>query len=68
MTLVSGSDDAGGLPEISLQDALGGGLPSLDMAGGSADPVDRLRGLIDERRDETVEIMRTWLEGEEEKA
>ncbi|MEL6647305.1 MAG: flagellar basal-body MS-ring/collar protein FliF [Pseudomonadota bacterium] len=68
MTLVSGSDDAGGLPEISLEDALGGGLPSLDMAGGSADPVDRLRGLIDERRDETVEILRTWLEGEEEKA
>ncbi|MEM7596259.1 MAG: flagellar basal-body MS-ring/collar protein FliF [Pseudomonadota bacterium] len=68
MTLVSGSDDAGGLPEISLQDALGGGLPSIDMAGGNSDPVDRLRGLIDERRDETVEILRTWLEGEEEKA
>ena len=68
MTLVSGSEDAGGLPEISLQDALGGGLPSIDMAGGNSDPVDRLRGLIDERRDETVEILRTWLEGEEEKA
>ena len=33
-----------------------------------ADPVERLRGLISERRDETVEILRSWLEGEEEKA
>ena len=49
-----------------MQDALGGDLPALSMAGG-ADPVERLRGLIDERKDETVEILRTWLEGEEEK-
>ncbi|MEO0751019.1 MAG: flagellar basal-body MS-ring/collar protein FliF [Pseudomonadota bacterium] len=68
LTLVSSAGGDGGLPEISLQDALGGELPVLGMAGGGSDPVDRLRGLIDERREETVEILRTWLEGEEEKA
>ncbi len=29
-------------------------------------PVERLRALIGERQDETVEILRSWLEGEEE--
>ena len=31
-------------------------------------PVDRLRQLIDERRDETLEILRTWIEEPEETA
>jgi flagellar M-ring protein FliF len=31
------------------------------------DPVARLRALIGERQEETVEILRTWLEGEEER-
>ena len=66
LTLVSGSDISSDLPDISLEDALGGDIPVLGMAGGT-DPVDRLRGLIDERKDETIEILRTWLEGEEEK-
>lgn len=30
-------------------------------------PVERLRALIGERQEETVEILRNWLEGEEEK-
>ena len=46
------ADDAQGLP------ALGSNPP--------ADPVERLRGLIGERQEETVEILRSWLEGEEE--
>jgi flagellar M-ring protein FliF len=29
--------------------------------------VARLRALIGERQEETVEILRTWLEGEEER-
>lgn len=33
----------------------------------NGDPVERLRNLIGERQDETVEILRSWLEGEEEK-
>lgn len=32
------------------------------------DPVDRLRSLIEERKSETVEILRSWLdEGEDRK-
>ncbi len=36
-----------------------------DDADAPADPVERLRARISERRDETVEILRTWLEEEE---
>ncbi len=32
------------------------------------DPVERLRAMIGERQEETVEILRSWLEGEEENA
>lgn len=42
------------------------GLPSLDSD--DQDPVERLRSMISERQDETVEILRNWLEGEEERA
>ncbi|WP_371225010.1 flagellar basal-body MS-ring/collar protein FliF [Roseovarius sp. 2305UL8-3] len=41
-------------------------LPDLCQSG--EDPVERLRNLIGERQEETVEILRNWLEGEEEKA
>ena len=30
------------------------------------DPVDRLRALIEERKTETVEILRSWLDEKEE--
>ncbi|TCS66287.1 flagellar M-ring protein FliF [Primorskyibacter sedentarius] len=33
--------------------------------GDENDPVDRLRGLIAERREETVEVLRTWLDEKE---
>ena len=46
--------DMGGLPELSM----GGGM-------GSEDPVDRLRSMIGERQEETVEILRGWLAEEE---
>ncbi|MGJ8543987.1 MAG: flagellar basal-body MS-ring/collar protein FliF [Sulfitobacter sp.] len=39
-----------------------------EIDGNSADPVARLRNLIGERQEETVEILRGWLEDEEEKA
>ena len=42
------------------------GLPTLSDS--SEDPVERLRALIGERQEETVEILRSWLEGEEESA
>jgi flagellar M-ring protein FliF len=34
----------------------------------SEDPVDRLRSMIGERQEETVEILRSWLEEKEENA
>ena len=44
-----------------------GDLPDLPMmGGGSTDPVDRLRSMIGERQEETVEILRSWLEDKEE--
>lgn len=39
-------------------------LPAL--SGSSADPVERLRALIDERQSEMVEVLRGWMEDEEE--
>ena len=36
-------------------------------AGTDADPVDRLRHLIEERKTETVEILRSWLEDDQER-
>lgn len=33
-----------------------------------SDPVDRLRQLIDERKDETIEVLRNWMETDEERA
>ncbi len=61
-------------PERSAQAALlsdtqpapHGSLP--DLRETPDDPVDRLRALIGDRQDETVEILRSWLEGEEESA
>lgn len=47
-------DETGGLPAPGLVDA--------------ADPVDRLRDMIGERQEETVEILRSWLEESGEKA
>jgi flagellar M-ring protein FliF len=43
-------------------DGFGGDL------GASASPVERLRNLIADRQDETVEILRTWMEDQEEGA
>ena len=51
-------------------DALGaagdGGLPALP--GSEADPVSRLKALIDERQDETIEILRGWMSDDKERA
>jgi flagellar M-ring protein FliF len=42
-----------------------GNLPALHDPGNN--PVDRLRAMIGERQEETVEILRSWLEESEEK-
>ena len=57
-----------------LGSAMGGDMGMADfgaadfgmMDSPSNDPVDRLRGLIEERQDETVEVLRGWLEEPEE--
>jgi len=73
--------DAGGntLPAVLDAEDMGNGrnrggfgnasaLQSSDAAiGQPQDPVDRLRNMIGERQEETVEILRGWLEDKEEK-
>ena len=59
--------DAGNIPVISDAQTGADGVSAITAAGGQ-DPVERLRGLIGERQEETVEILRSWLEGEEETA
>ena len=59
-----------------VQDGFGfGGFPEVgDMSGGDLggaveeDPATRLRRLIEERQTETIEILRGWMEHEEERA
>jgi len=58
MSLVTGPDAA---PETKEA-----GTSVLSRNG--EDPAERLRNLIGERQQETVEILRNWLEGEEENA
>ncbi|MGR3806015.1 flagellar basal-body MS-ring/collar protein FliF [Marinibacterium profundimaris] len=53
----------GGMGGMGGMDDGIGGLPSL--GGGDDSPADRLRNLIGERQDETIEILRNWLEDEE---
>ncbi|WP_439655591.1 flagellar basal-body MS-ring/collar protein FliF [Sulfitobacter aquimarinus] len=72
------SDGGGDLPAMMGTGDMGGGVDLADFsAGGMAmadgfgmggdDPVDRLRNMIGERQDETVEILRGWLEDKGEK-
>lgn len=60
---MGGIGDMGGMAGIG--DGMGG-LPAL--GGGTQNPVDRLRAMIGDRQEETVEILRGWLEESEEKA
>lgn len=65
------ADDNFELPPLDMNSSFSNELeplPDLPMMGGpSDDPVDRLRSMIGERQEETVEILRGWLEDEEEK-
>jgi flagellar M-ring protein FliF len=57
------------LPMISGFEDEQAALPNLAVASGiSDDPVERLRAMIGERQEETVEILRSWLEDKEESA
>jgi flagellar M-ring protein FliF len=60
MAVVGGLNPAGSLPALAS-----GGMQDAEPD----DPVSRLRRLIDERQDETVEVLRSWMDGpKEEKA
>lgn len=64
-----GDFELGELPMISGFGDDSDGLPDLNIGGPmSNDPVDRLRNMIGEREEETVEILRSWLEDKEESA
>lgn len=57
------------LPMLSEFDEDFDALPNLNSKDGmSEDPVARLRMMIGDRQDETVEILRSWLEEKEENA
>lgn len=58
---------AGPLPVLNGQIEGEAGLPALGTAG-DEDPVSRLRRLIADRQSESVEILRGWMELEEEKS
>jgi flagellar M-ring protein FliF len=53
---LAGARDLPALPPAALPDAMGAALP---------DPVERLRRLIEEREEETIEILRSWIEDDE---
>jgi len=53
------------MPEMATAAIGDFGGPS-DMGGFSNDPVARLRQMIEERQDETVEVLRGWMEDSEE--
>ncbi|WP_319825071.1 flagellar basal-body MS-ring/collar protein FliF [Thalassovita sp.] len=55
-----GDTDLSGLPVV------GNATLSPPAAHSQEDAVERLRSLINDRRDETVEILRSWLEDEED--
>lgn len=63
--VVSGEIDMDGLPELPVFDPE---MPGMAFGGNDTggaedeDPVARLRRLIEERQDETVEILRNWME------
>lgn len=57
--------DFGGLPAL---DSDFGGMPGMSGDINSSDPVERLRAMIGDRQEETVQILRGWLEEKEERA
>lgn len=64
---LTGEIDTSEIDEASMPVVSGRGVIAASKEAGE-DPVARLRGMITDRQDETVEILRSWLEGEEENA
>ncbi|WP_324752438.1 flagellar basal-body MS-ring/collar protein FliF [Roseovarius sp. Pro17] len=64
---LTGEIDTSDMDEASLPVVSGRSAIAASHEAGE-DPVARLRGMITDRQEETVEILRSWLEGEEENA
>lgn len=64
--LVGETMDASG--PISGEDTPTAALSIADASGTKTDPVNRLRRLIDERQEESLEILKSWMEDTEEPA
>jgi flagellar M-ring protein FliF len=65
----SGEIDDGSGEFVPLDAPVSGGetsLPAVSSETQPTDPVDRLRSMIGERKEETVEILRGWLDDKEE--
>jgi flagellar M-ring protein FliF len=62
-TALTGEIDDGGLPDLPVMTW----SPGADPSGMPADPVERLRRLIDQRQAESIEILRGWMEAEEDR-
>lgn len=72
MAPLMGEIDDGMMPmAMPMVEGMGGDMGGLPMAGGSmsqSDAAERLRALISDRQEETVEILRHWLDDGKEKA
>lgn len=72
MNLAIGSQNAGQSEFLASDEGFQGGMEPgsfLPMMGGGQDTqVDRLRGMIGDKQEETIEILRSWLEEKEENA
>lgn len=79
LSATAGGSEYGGLPAVMDAEDIASGPMSTDLGVGAPfqsggfdslppeDPVERLRNMIGERQEETVEILRGWLEDKEEK-
>ncbi len=61
-----GAPPLGTLPAIANFDATGARPDGDPTQSDGSDPVERLRRLIESRQEETVEILRNWMEDDEE--
>jgi len=59
-----GLGQPGGMPQMAMAMGDFGGMGGMGGGGDSSDPVNRLKRLIEERQEESVEILKGWMEGE----
>lgn len=58
----------GSFPAMESDGAMGGDAPNFGAGSLDENPVDRLKSLIEERQEETVEVLKNWIEGTKEPA